>query len=88
MHEKPIRFTNHARERMVLRGASEDEVNAAIEVGEQRKAKRDKRQARLTFPFNAASPVNGKIYANKTVGAVFSEEENAIIILSVKVYYH
>lgn len=86
--DKPIRFTNHARERMILRGASVKEVVDAIRQGTKREARRSKLQSRLTFPFDNISPVNGKSYQNKTVEAVYADEENAIVILSVKVYYH
>ena len=86
--DKPIHFTNHARERMVLRGASTDEVVEAIRGGTKREARRSKSQSRLIFPFDNFSPVNGKWYQNKTVEALYADEENAIVVLSVKVYYH
>ena len=73
---------------MVLRGASAYEVVEAIRKGTKREAKRSKFQSRFTFPFDNISPVNGKWYQNKTVEAIYADEENAIVILSVKVYYH
>ncbi len=65
-----------------------DEVVVVVRKGTKREAKRSKLQSQLTFPFGNISPVNGKWYQNKTVEAVYADEENAIVILSVKVYYH
>jgi hypothetical protein len=41
---KPIHFSTHAREQMVERGASEDDVIDAIRTGEQTPAKRGRQR--------------------------------------------
>jgi len=55
---KPIYFSTHARERMLLRGAEEVEVIAAICSGSWESAKRGKFSARAQFYFNNQSPIN------------------------------
>lgn len=38
--------------------------------------------------FNDVSPVNQKFYGLKTIDAVFVEEPDRIVVITVKVYYH
>jgi hypothetical protein len=84
---KRIRLTAHAREQMELRGAAMAEVAEVIHRGDWQLAKRGKYHARHHFPFGKASPVNKRTYAFKTVEAIFVEEMQEIVIITVKVYY-
>jgi len=84
---KRIRLTEHAQRRAVQRGASEDEIKAAVSGGRREPARRGKWQARVTFPMPFRSPVDGKVYNAKVVEAVFAEERDQIVVVTVKVYY-
>lgn len=82
---KPIRISGHARQQMAHRGASEDDVTMAIRSGNWGQAEGGRRDSRLDFPFNATW--NGKHYATRQVRPVFVEEADAIVVVTVYVYY-
>lgn len=84
---KPISFSTHARLQMELRGAEEAEVISTIRSGIWESAKRGKFQCRHRFNFNSTSPINQQFYKYKTIEAIFLEESNQIVIVTVKVYY-
>lgn len=83
--EKPIRISGHAREQMARRGATEAEVVAAIRHGPWGQADGGRRDSRLDIPFDA--DWNGKRYAIKQVRPVFADEADAIVVVTVYVYY-
>ena len=56
--------------------------------GRKQPAKRGKWHAAFRFGFGQPSPVNGLVYAYKTVDVVFAEEPERIVVLTVKTYYH
>jgi hypothetical protein len=64
---KPIRYSDHARLQMVLRGATEEEVAMSIRTGKWGAAKMGKFQSRHQFDFNRVSLTNQKYYKYKTV---------------------
>jgi hypothetical protein len=68
---KPIRFSNHAKLQMKLRGASESEVTAAIKSGNWVPAKMAKSKTRFRFDFNKPAPTNQKLYKYKIVEPIF-----------------
>lgn len=41
----------------------------------------------LNFDFNMASLINQKVYQFKTVEAIFTDESDEIVVITVKVYY-
>lgn len=84
---KSVRLSNHAKLQMILRGASEEEVATAIYNGDWKPAKMGKSQAKHCFEFNNIAPSNQKLYRYKTVEPVFAEEDNEIVVVTVKVYY-
>jgi len=84
---KPIRFSDHARLQMVLRGATEEEVAMSIRTGKWGAAKMRKFQLRHQFDFNRVSLTNQKYYKYKTVESIFADEPNEIVVITVKVYY-
>ena len=47
----------------------------------------NKMQARKSFKYGQASPINQKNYAFKTVHVIFADEENEITVVTVMVYY-
>ncbi|MEG3979012.1 hypothetical protein QT970_31010 [Microcoleus sp. herbarium8] len=84
---KPIYFSTYARERMLLRGAEENEVIIAIRSGNWLPAKQRKFSARAQFDFNNQSPVNQQFYAYKAVKPIFTEAQERIVVVTVNVYY-
>ena len=81
-----IRFHPHALERMKERGASVDEINAAIAEGEQFPAKFERTGFRRNFEFNREW--RGKHYAMKQV-EVYAIKENAdwLVITIITRYF-
>lgn len=84
---KQIRFSNHARLQMILRGALEDEVIKAINSGYREPAKMGKFQTKYSFAFNKTAPINQQFYKYKTVEPIFADEQDEIVVITVKVYY-
>lgn len=84
---KPICFSNHARLQMVLRGATEEEVIAAISSGKWETAKVGKFKAKHQFNYKRAALTNNKYYKYKTVEPIFADEPDKVVVVTVKVYY-
>lgn len=85
---KSILFSSHAKLQMLLRGAEENEVIATIQTRKWESAKYNKSSCRAQFYFEKPSQVNQKIYKYKTIEAIFVEEDDKIVVITVKVYYH
>lgn len=84
---KPIRLSKHGAQRALLRGATTDEISETIRVSKWGPALENKQQAKKRFAFNRTSPQNQEHYRFKTVETIFVEEENEIVVITVKVYY-
>jgi len=82
---KPIKLSAHACERAAHRGAVEQEVAAAIREAAWQPAERGRLEAAKTFRYDAEW--NGTWYALKRVRAVFVDEEDGIVVVTVYVYY-
>jgi hypothetical protein len=85
---KRITIPSHASERMLQRGATENEVREAITEGNRDVAKSGRFASRKTFEFNSISPINRKHYAFKTIEAIWIDEPEEIVVVTTKVYYH
>jgi hypothetical protein len=72
---------------MTLRGATEEELIKAIRDGRWEPARLGKFRSRYSFAFNRVSLVNQKYYNFKTIEPIFADEENEIVVVTVKVYY-
>jgi hypothetical protein len=83
--EKPIRYSLHALEKMIDRGASADEVVAAIRTGVSEPARKGRHMFRKNFPYNKLW--RGRGYAVKQVAPVVVEEENSLFVVTVFVFY-
>jgi len=83
---KPVRLSTHARDRAAQRGATEEDVVAAISEGQWRCADRRRMQAEKSFRYDAKW--NGKRYKIKSVRPIFVEEDETIVVVTVYVYYH
>lgn len=84
---KPIRFSQHARLQMILRGATSSEVEEVITTMPWEPARSGRYQARKGFAFDRPSPINQRIYRFKTVHAIFAEEVQEIVVVTVLVHY-
>ncbi len=86
MAEGPaIEISLHAREKMEDRGASEEEVVAAIQTGRSEPARRGRTMFRKNFTFN--SSWRGKHYAVKQVAPLVAAEADRLVVVTVYVYY-
>ena len=82
-----IKIHPHARERMLERGASEEEILRTIIEGDEFKAKFDRKGFRRNFPFNAVRKGKGKHCQTKQVEVYDVEEDDHIIVITVVVKY-
>ena len=81
---KLIQFSEHAKEQLKFRGASEEEALQAIHNAKWKPAELGRMECTQEFPFN--KEWNGKFYKRKQVRPIFIEE-NKIVIVTVYVYY-
>ena len=82
---KAVRLSTHARDRAAQRGATEEDVVAAVSEGQWRPADRGRMEAEKAFPYDA--DWNGKQYKIKRVRPIFVEEEQTVVVVTVYVYY-
>jgi hypothetical protein len=75
----------HAKDRLAERGATEAEVSATVEFGEQFPAKFGRTGFRRNFPFDALW--RGRHYASKQVEAYAVKEGEAWLVITVIVKY-
>lgn len=86
--ERQIIFSEHAKSRMLSRGAEEQEIIFAIQTGKWQSIKMGKFNVRQQLFFGKHSPINQKFDKNKIIDVVFAEEKDKIIVITVKIYYH
>lgn len=80
-----VRFHPHARERMAERGATEDEVEATVEEGEEFPARFGRTGFRRNFPFD--SEWHGRYYRTKQVEAYAVREGDDWLVITVITRY-
>jgi len=82
---KPIQFSHHALGYRERRGFTTQEVEEAIRTCPWRATERGKLECRKDYPFGA--DWNGKRYTIKQVRPIFSDEPDAIVVVTVYTYY-
>lgn len=82
---KSIVFSRHAKEQMLRRGVSKEEVEAAICRGEAVPAKKGRLSFRKNFPFE--SEWKGKYYEIKQVMPIVTEEDERLVVITVYAFY-
>lgn len=82
---KSIRLSEHAKNQLVPRGATEREIIDSIKTSEWTPAELKRLECRKDFEFN--NTWNNKFYKTKQVRPVFVEEQNEIVVVTVYVYY-
>ena len=70
---------------MAERGASESEVRETVKDGITVKVKKGRKAKEKLFDYGRNW--QGKTYPNKKVRAVYVEEGNALVVITVYVYY-
>ena len=82
---KEIVFTAHARQRIIERGTSEEDVVEAIRIGMKEPAQRGLFQYRLNLEFKREWA--GQFYGVQQVAPVVAEEETGMVVVTVYVFY-
>jgi len=80
-----VRFHPHAQERILERGATEEEVRATVEFGEQFSAQYGRIGFRRNFSFEGVW--RGKYYRTKQVEAFAIHEESDWLVITVITRY-
>ena len=80
-----IKFTEHAKERIEQRGATEAEVLEVLAKGVEVQAGRHRKAKESVFDYGREWL--GKSYPQKKVEVVFVEEGEDVVVITVKVYY-
>jgi len=81
-----VRLHPHARKRIAERGASEAEVIATVETGEQFPAKLGRTGFRRNFRYGGLW--RGASYANKQVEAIVVRENDDWLVITVVVKFY
>ena len=86
MSEIPIEISRHAREQLQERGASKEEVEAAIRSGVPEPARKGRIMYRKNFQFDAAW--RGRHYSVKQVAPVVVKESDRYVVITVYTFYY
>ena len=82
---KSIRLSEHSKQQLEFRGATEQQVVEAIRTETWEPAELGRLECQKNFVFN--SKWNNKYYDTKQVRPIFVDEPNEIIVVTVYVYY-
>jgi len=80
-----IQFSTHALGKMLDRGATQSEVEAAIRTGSSEPARKGRLMFRKNFVFNGEW--RGKNYAVKQVAPIVTQTPDRIVVVTVLVFY-
>lgn len=80
-----IRIDPHTRDRVLERGASEDEIRQVIESGQNIGAKHGRQGKFKIFDFKQNR--HGRYYEQKRIEVIYVDEGDAIITVTVYVFY-
>lgn len=78
-------FSRHARQQMLERGASEEEVLEAIAEGERVPAKHNRVAYRRNFRYNRTW--SGRRYPIKQVMPITKDEKGCVVVITVYTFY-
>jgi hypothetical protein len=82
---KPIRLSEHAKQQLQFRGATEQEVVQTIGTETWAPAELGRLECRKNFAFD--SEWNKEYYTTKQVRPIFVEESDEIVVVTVYVSY-
>ncbi len=80
-----IIISNHAKQQMLERGATEQEVRLAILKGESEPARKSRIMYKKNFQFN--NTWREKKYKIKQVAPIVKKENSNLIVVTVYVFY-
>ncbi len=80
-----FKLIEHAKERTIERGATEDEIQMVLSAGNEVQVKKDRKGKETVFEYEREWL--GKVYPQKKVRVIYVEENEEIIVITVKVYY-
>ena len=80
-----IKLIQHARERANERGTTEDEIRLVLLGGQEMELKKGRKSKEMVFDYNR--DWLGKHYPEKKVKVVYTEEDDQVVVITVKVYY-
>jgi hypothetical protein len=80
-----IKFVEHAKERMKERGTSEEEVKEVLLLGADISAKKGRKAKEKIFEYG--KEWLGKVYSQKKVMVIYTEENDEVVVITVKVFY-
>jgi hypothetical protein len=83
---KPVVFTRHARQRLVERGTTEEEVVGAIRDAPWVQTDRRRYAVTKWYPFGHEH--EGSFYTGKDVRAIFVDEPERLVVVTVYVYFN
>ena len=83
--EKPIRLSEHARQEIRFRGATEPEVVQTIRQERWEPAERGRLQCHRDF--SSGTKWNREHHTMRKIQPVFSERQNEIVVVTVYVDY-
>ncbi len=83
--DKPVRLSEHAKGRLLYRGATKEEIVECIKTSKWIPAELNRTQCSKNFRFSSTS--NNKHYEPKQVNPIFADEEKEIVVITVYVYY-
>ena len=78
-------LSSHAREKMLDRGASEEEVKTAVRSGSSEPVRKGRLMFRKNFSYHGLW--RNKHYAIKQVAPIVVEENECFVVVTVFVYY-
>jgi len=82
---KPIRLSQHAKQQLLFRGATEQQVTDAIRTQAWGPAELGRLECRKDFQFSAEW--NRKFYDTQQVRPIFVDDPDEIVVVTVYVYY-
>jgi len=82
---KPIRLSIHAREQLLYKGVSEEEIIETIRTSQWKSAELGRLECKKDFSYGREW--NKICYSKKQVRPIFVEEENEIVVITVYTYF-
>ena len=79
-----FKLIDHAKERAIERGTTEDEIQMVFSGGNKVQAKKGRKGKEMVFEYGREWL--GKTYPQKKVRVIYVEENGEIIVITVKVY--
>ncbi len=80
-----FKLTEHAKERAIERGTTQEEIQMVLSDGKEIQVKEGRKGKEMIFEYG--KEWLGKTYPQKKVKIIYIEEDNEVVIITIKVYY-